>query len=312
MEQIKCEVSNDGYEALKKSRLEGLKQAGMIPPDAVLPPDHERVRPWDSLSPHEKKKESRKMELYAGMVENLDHNIGRLIQYLEDTGEFEKTVIVFMSDNGAAAEDFYYNAHYGPFLRQHFTDNYESMGKLNSFISYGPQWVEAGSAPFRYFKGETTEGGMVAPMIISGPGVMRKNEITQAFVTLMDIAPTFYQLAGVTYPANYNGARLYPLKGRSLIPLLEGSAERIHDSTYVFGLEHAGKVMLRRGDWKITNTRPPFDPKNIGLFDLRSDLAEINDLKEKNFNKYEELLEEWAKFSHEIGVRFPPPSSESE
>ncbi|WP_373395694.1 sulfatase-like hydrolase/transferase [Algoriphagus halophilus] len=149
---------DDGYESLKEKRFKSLKKAGMIPIDAVLPKTHPSVKAWGSLSPEEQKKEARKMELYAGMVDNLDYNIGRLINYLKETGQYENTLIIFMSDNGAAAEDFYYHEYLGPFIKEHYSDEYSEMGKVNSFISYGPQWAEAGSSPFKYFKGFTTEG----------------------------------------------------------------------------------------------------------------------------------------------------------
>lgn len=237
---------DDGYEKLKEKRLESLKNAGMIPGDAILPPNHENVRSWNTLSSEEKKIESRKMELYAGMVDNLDHNIGRLIQYLKDIGQYENTLIVFMSDNGAAAEDFYYHDEYGPFLKQHFNDDYESMGQPDSFISYGPQWAEAGSSPFRYYKGLTTQGGILAPMIISGPNIGRKNQIHDDFVTLMDLAPTFYDAAGAKYPENFQENAIYPLKGTSLVPFASGQTDEIHNSEYVFGLEHNNRAMIRR------------------------------------------------------------------
>ena len=124
---------DDGYEKLKERRLESLKKAGMIPENAVLPTSHKRVLSWDNLTIKEKMKESRKMELYAGMVDNLDHNIGRLIQHLKNIGEYENTLIVFMSDNGADGR----KDKFGPFIREHFNDDYEMMGKSNSFISYG-------------------------------------------------------------------------------------------------------------------------------------------------------------------------------
>ena len=299
---------DDGYEKLKERRLESLKRAGMIPEDAVLPPNHSRVKPWNSLTDKEKKKESRKMELYAGMVDNLDHNIGRLIRYLKDIGEFENTLIVFMSDNGAAAEDFYHDDHYGPFIREHFNVDFENMGNPDSFISYGPQWAEAGSSPFRYFKGLTTEGGMVAPMIISGPGIEKQNIIDHAFVTLMDIAPTFYELAGATYPKTFNNKEVYDLRGNSLISYISGKAEKVHDSNYVFGLEHANRAMLRKGDWKITNIQRPFLAENFKLYNISNDLAELHDLKGIEKEKYEELLKEWKDFSNEIKVQIPIPS----
>lgn len=299
---------DDGYEKLKERRLESLKNAGMIPKDAVLPPNHEKVIPWDSLSLDEKKKESRKMELYAGMVDNLDYNIGRIIQYLKDIGQFENTLIVFMSDNGAAAEDFYYHENLGPFIREHFNDDYETMGKPNSFISYGPQWAEAGSSPFRHYKGLTTEGGINAPMIIAGPNIERNNEIHDDFVTLMDIAPTFYEVAQATYPGKFEGNEIYPLKGNSLIPFLSGETNQIHSSEYVFGLEHNNLAMIRKGDWKITNIKKPFLEENFKLYNISQDLAELYDLKESEPEKYKELLEEWRKFSNEVKVQIPPPS----
>ncbi|HHE65108.1 MAG TPA: arylsulfatase [Bacteroidetes bacterium] len=299
-----------GYEKLKERRLASLKKAGMIPKDAVLPPNHQRVKSWDSLSEKEKKKESRKMELYAGMVDNLDHNIGRIIQYLKDIGEFENTLIVFMSDNGAAAEDFYHNDEYGPFIRKHFNVDYENMGKPNSFISYGPQWAEAGSSPFRYFKGLTTEGGMNTPMIISGPGVANKNAIENTFLTLMDLAPTFYEVAGATYPKEFNNKDVYPLKGNSILSFVSGEVNEIHDKEYVFGLEHANRAMIRKGVWKITNIERPFLTENFKLYNLSNDLAELHDLKEVEKDKYKELLQEWEKFSKEIKVQVPVPSGE--
>jgi arylsulfatase len=299
---------DDGYEKLKERRLENLKNAGMIPKDAVLPPNHERVTPWDSLSLDEKKKESRKMELYAGMVDNLDYNIGRIIQHLKDIGEFENTLIVFMSDNGAAAEDFYYHEELGPFIREHFNDDYETMGQPNSFISYGPQWAEAGSSPFRHYKGLTTEGGIIAPMIIAGPNIERNNEIHDEFVTLMDIAPTFYEVAKATYSEKFEGNDIYPLKGNSLMPFVSGKSDQIHSSEYVFGLEHNNLAMIRKGDWKITNITSPFLEENFKLYNLSQDLAELNDLKESEPEKYKELLKEWRKFSNEVRVQTPPPS----
>lgn len=301
---------DEGYEKLREKRLVSLKNTGMIPKDAVLPPLNERVKPWNSLTKDEKKKEARKMELYAGMVDNLDHNIGRLVQHLKAIGQFENTLIVFMSDNGAAAEDFYYNDHFRPQLVKHFNDDYEDMGKPNSFISYGPQWAEAGTSPFRYFKGYTTEGGINTPMIITGPGIERKNEISDRFVTLMDIAPTFYELAGVQYPEVYNGHTIYPLKGNSLMNYASGKTNEVHSPEYVFALEHDNDAMIRKGDWKITNMITPFNEENFHLYNLSNDLAESRDLKNEKPEKYNELINEWRKFTKDIKVNFANRSSE--
>lgn len=301
---------DEGYEVLKAKRFESLKKAGMIAENAVMPPSHRDIKAWNSLSPEEQKKEARKMELYAGMVENLDYNIGRIINYLKETGQYENTLIVFMSDNGAAAEDFYYNSNYGPFLQENYADDYAEMGKANSYISYGPQWAEAGSSPFKYYKGFTTEGGINTPMIMAGPGVENHGTINDSFLTLLDLAPTFYELVGVSYPDKWKEKAVKPLLGVSLVPLLSGKSNSVHDSTYVFGLEHRGYAMIRKGDWKIVNIERPFLLKNFQLYNLKSDLAEQNDLTETFPEKYQEMIGEWNKFSKEVGVKTPTPEQE--
>lgn len=290
---------NDGYEKLKEQRLKSLKKAGIIPEKTNLPPNHKRVKSWDSLSDSDKIKEAKKMELYAGMVDNLDYNIGKLISYLKHIGEYENTVIVFMSDNGAAHRDFINSKSYAS-LRTYYNDDYDNMGSPNSYISYGPQWAEAGSSPFRYFKDYATQGGINTPMIISGPNIKRKNTIHHGFVSVMDLAPTFYELAEVEYPKVFDSIERYPLKGSSLISFVSKKQDYIHNSNYVFALEHAGNATVRKGNWKITNFKKPFKVENFGLYNLDDDLGEQYDLKTIKVEKYRELLEEWHTFSTEI------------
>ncbi len=293
----------DGYDKLKIRRLKSLKKAGMISQDAQLPPNHSGIKSWDSLTKQEQLKEVRKMELYAGMVDNLDHNVGRLIKYLKDIGEYDNTVIVFMSDNGPAPRDFINSENLGPVLREYFDEDYDNMGNFNSYISYGPQWAEAGSSPFKFYKNFATEGGTNTPMIISGPNI-KSNKIHHGFASVMDLAPTFYELAEVSYPATFKGKEVYPLKGNSLMPFATGATDEIHNSDYVFGLEHYGNAMIRKGDWKITNI-PPFKIENFKLYNIANDVAEIYDLKDAEPEKYAELLEEWKKFSKEIKLKEP-------
>ena len=290
---------DEGYEKLRERRLNSLKKAGIIPGKATLPRLHESVTPWDSLSDDDKRKESRKMEIYAGMVDNLDYNIGRLFGYLKDNDLYDNTFIVFMSDNGAAYRDFI-NADNYKVLREYYNDDYENMGNENSYISYGPQWAEAGSAPFRYFKDYATEGGINTTLIISGPRVERINEIHHGFATLVDLAPTFYSLAGIDYPEIYDEVEVYPLKGISLVPFLTKQTNEIHNQDYVFAIEHGGNASLRKGDWKITNYIKPFDRDNFALYYLPDDLGEQNDLRYDHPEKYAELLAEWDKFAEEI------------
>ncbi|HTE31114.1 MAG TPA: arylsulfatase, partial [Chryseolinea sp.] len=201
-----------GYDSLRVIRFNQQKTMGILPSNATLPPRASSIKPWTNLSTEEKKIESRKMELYAAMVDNLDVHVGQLIQYLKESNQLDNTIIVFMSDNGAAAEDFYnLPKGFGPFLREHYNNSYENMGKASSFVSYGPQWAQAGAAPFKLFKYYSTEGGIVAPLIISGKNVEKKSGFQKTFINVMDLAPSFLEIAGIKYPGLYHDNKMAPM-----------------------------------------------------------------------------------------------------
>ena len=297
---------DEGYEKLRERRLKSLKEASIIPADVASPPMHERVKPWNSLSDEEKKIEARKMELYAGMVVNLDENVGRLVSHLKKKDLYENTMIVFLSDNGAAHRDFY-NSDNFKFLKKYYSNDYENMGNENSYVSYGPQWAESGSAPFRYFKDYATEGGTNTTMIINGKGVQRVNQMSDIFTTVQDLAPTFYELADIEYPSQKGSKKIYPLRGKSILPFLNGKTDKAHDEDYVFAFEHFGNAAVRKGPWKIVNHKKPFDPKNFELYNVIDDITEQNNLKDSHPEIFNNLLTEWNNYSEEVGVQYPTP-----
>jgi arylsulfatase len=245
------------------------------------------------------------MELYAAMVDNLDDHVGRLIEYLKQADLYDDTLIVFMSDNGAAAEDFYNGFPYTSFqeyLREHFDNSYEKMGTAASFVSYGPQWAEAGSAPFRRHKGYTLEGGVVAPMIMAGPGVARRGKMETAYVTVMDLAPTFLEIAGAVYP---DDGSVRPMRGESMAAFLRGESARVHGDDYVTVLSHGGRVYLRRGRHKLVTETGPFDEAGLELYDVVADPGETLDLREKEPALFEELVGIWRHERREFGIVLP-------
>ena len=292
-----------GYDSLRVIRFNQQKTMGIIPSKATLPPRTSSIKPWTQLSAEEKKIESRKMELYAAMVDNLDYHIGKVIQYLKESNQLDNTIIVFLSDNGAAGEDFYnLPGGFGPFLREHYNNGYENMGKASSFVSYGPQWAQAGAAPFKLFKYYSTEGGVVTPLIISGKNVERKPGLQNAFINVMDLAPTFLELAGIKYPDLYKNNKMVPMLGESCLSFIKGKTNTIHHDDYVFGLEHDGQCLVIKGHWKITNISKPFDEASFALYNLAEDLGETNDLSKSNPKKFKEMLKEWEIFKKKTGV----------
>lgn len=291
-----------GYDRLREERLESLKGANIIDSDHVLPPRNESIKPWSELSAEEKRKESRKMELYSSMVENLDDNVGRLIDHLKANDLYDNTLVVFMSDNGAAAEDFYYNGPFVNYVQENYSDDYDDMGKPGSWISYGPQWAEAGSAPFPRHKSYTSEGGIIAPMIIAGAGLNMNMPINREYITVMDIAPTFLEIAGAEYPSD---PAIEQMRGETMLPMLSGRATTVHADDYVTTVFHGGRAYIRQGDWKLMNLEPPFSESQFMLFNLANDPAEQTDLRSAMPEKYSELVRLWRQERAALGIVLP-------
>jgi arylsulfatase len=295
-------VYDAGYDALREKNFESLKAAGIISRESALPPRWEEITPWGELSPDQQKREARKMELYAAMVENLDGHIGRLIDYLKTNGLYEQTLVVFMSDNGAAGNDFYNHGGYMEYIRARYDNRFDNMGRADSFVSYGEPWAEAGSAPFKRHKGYTSQGGIAAPLIVAGHGVRRAGEISRAYVTVMDLAPTFIEWAGARYPEN---DPVEPMRGQSMAPFLAGQSEAVHGPEYVTTLFHRNQALLRKGRWKITQLEVPFDESGFALYDLQADPGEVNDLSQQYPEKRQELIELWRQQRRELGIILP-------
>jgi arylsulfatase len=146
-------------------------------------------------------------------------------------------------------------------------------------------------------------------MIVAGPGVEKNAEATDAFATLMDLAPTFYETAGIEYPARFENKDVYPLKGKSLWPLLAGHADAVHDEGYTFAMEHRGQVLIRKGNWKLVNSTLPLREENFELYDLSTDMAEQRDLKSVAPDKFREMLNEWEKLKEETRLEIPTPEA---
>lgn len=294
-----------GYDSLRTLRFNALKQKGMVAKDVILPPlpavkgslyniSKQPLLPWNSLDKNEQKIEARKMEIYAGMIDNLDYNIGRLVQYLKDIDEYDNTLFVFLSDNGAAVSE----ANETPDK----LNPYSYMGTANSFVAYGAAWAHASGAVNSFYKGYSAEGGIHCPMIIKMPFQKQGNEVVTAFTTIMDLAPTFLDIAGTKYPSSYKGNSITLYKGSSILPLLNKKTNYVHDEKYVMGWELFGRCAIRKGKWKITKIEPPFGKGVFELFDMEKDPAESHDLSKQNPGKYNELLKDWEAYVKDNGV----------
>ncbi|MDE0002722.1 MAG: sulfatase-like hydrolase/transferase, partial [Rhodospirillaceae bacterium] len=263
------------------------------------------VTPWDALSEAARRIQARRMEVYAGAIDNMDDNIGKVVEYLKQEGLYENTVILFVSDNGAAGFFGYESG--PPAERYAAADNsIENLGREGSVMFYGPGWGSAGSVPFNLFKRHATEGGIRVPAIVSGPGVNAGGAISHSVLMVSDVAPTVLELAGVEYPqGSYDGREILPQTGKSFVPLLRDPDAVVHGDDEVLGLELWGRIAVRKGDWKLLKTEPPFREDRWYLYNLRNDPGETTDLASQTPAKLEEMEAAWEQFRVRNNVLVP-------
>jgi arylsulfatase len=307
-----------GPDALREARLAALKRLGLCPPDVTAHPVVADGAPeWADMTADECALSARSMEVYAAMVDRMDWNVGRVIDYLAETGELDDTVVIFLSDNGAEGAIVeampLRGAQIAAQIEKHCDNSLDNLGRPSSFIWYGPRWAQAATAPSRLHKAFTTEGGIRVVGFVTWPGFARQGEIGSAFATVMDIAPTVLELAGVAhsgpaYQGRYQGREVEPMRGRSLVGYLSGAAEAVHDADTGTGWELFGRRAVRQGDWKALYLPAPYGPGTWQLYDLSADPGEIDDLAASRPEKLAELLGLWDRYVEESGVILDPVS----
>jgi len=306
-----------GYEVLKARRLQALKERGLVAEDIQPFPRFPDESAWDSLSEDEQRYQARIMEIYAAMVDDLDKYIGRIVGHLKAIGEYDNTFIFFMSDNGPEAHNL--NEFWGD-LEEWVADccdnSYSNIGNANSYVWYGQNWGQAGNTPLRMYKGFTTQGGIRVPAVAHFPkGIEHHGQRTNSILHVMDVMPTLMDLADIHHPGfNYRGREVVEMKGRSMLPLLQGKTSHIHGKDEAFGWEISSKRAVRRGDWKIVYE--PFnkilEPRMAGiktdtwqLYNLANDPTEMNDLSESRPEKLRKMIAHWEEYVAETGLVIP-------
>lgn len=298
---------DEGYGALSKKRLKSMEEIGLIKSGLSAPkPVYPETENWENISDEQKKIDVREMEIYAAMVDNMDFHIGRVLEYLEVSGQRDNTIIIFMSDNGAAG--------FGPgmasafpkeWIDSNFDNSYDNMGKKGSYIYYGPHWAQATTAPSRLFKGFSSEGGIKVPGIINFKGklVPELGAFNDQFMTVLDLAPTFLDLANTEHPgARYKGRDVHPYIGKSIMPYLTGEQQRVHSDNDTVSWELNRRIAVRKGDWKLIKIPGAFGTGEWELFNIKHDPGESNDLSSVEQAKLSELVSEWEVYVKENGV----------
>lgn len=295
----------EGYEALRQQRLKRMQDLGIVPKGvSANTPMAGGLPTWEQLSEEERQREARSMEVYAAMVDNMDHHIGRLLDYLRQSGKLDNTFVLFMSDNGADGNSPIDLPGNREWMAKDFDNSLQNMGRKGSYIDYGAQWAQVGATPFPFFKGFTSQGGTTVPVIVSHPSLKAQaGQLNGQFFHVMDVMPTILELAGVKHPGTqFRGREVQPMQGVSMLPGLHGQAmpER------AVGWELFGRRALRKGDWKMTWMTAPYGTGQWKLYNLAKDPVEAHDLARQEPAKLAELTQEWEAYVQRNNVLLGP------
>lgn len=297
-----------GYDELREQRLSRMISMGLLPESTRAYPRLPNVTAWDELAEADQIVEALEMEAYAAMVDNLDYHIGRILEHLRQIDEYDNTLILFFSDNGAnGLEARNYPKQTDAYVGS-FDNSPKNIGRPGSFVAQGPAWAQVSMTPFRLFKASAAEGGIRAPFIAAGPGISAGGR-NASLVHVTDIVPTLLELAGVAHPNSYEGRKVSPLMGKSMLPLLHENESRLHEPDTTFGWELHGQEALRIGQWKALRLPPPFGVGKWELFDLKADPGETMDLSAAEAERLEKMIVAHQRYAEGVGV-VPPDLDE--
>ncbi|WP_405834223.1 arylsulfatase [Streptomyces sp. NBC_00105] len=311
---------DDGWDAYREQTFARQKQLGVVPADARLSPRDPDVPTWESLSPEARRLAARMMEVYAGFLSHTDHHIGRLVDFLKETGEFDNTLIMVVSDNGASAEggvtgttnevQFFNNA---PETLEESLTQIDELGGPTTFNHYPWGWTWAGNTPFRRWKRETYRGGTSDPFLVHWPdGIRARGEIRDQFAHIIDMVPTVLDVLGIEAPATIRGVTQSPLHGVSFAHTFDDAGAVSRHRTQYY--EMLGHRAIDHDGWRAVCPWPgpsfaeaerPFgtpitmadlddlDAHHWELYHVDEDIAETRNLAQEHRGKLIEMIALW-------------------
>ena len=293
-------VYDQGWTVMRERRRVAAEAAGVIPAgaEAVVTPG---TLIWDSLTAEQQRHHARRMEVYAGMVDAMDMHIGRLMDYLESIGEYEDTIFIFTSDNGAEGSGLI-SPTGTSVLGEWFNDvgysaDYETLGERGSFNAIGPSNASIAASPLAYYKFHASEGGLRVPLVISGPGINYQGTMTDEFVFVTDLTPTILELVDVNnHDGNWDGKEVEPIIGSGFSRFLAGNSVQIHHASEAIGYELGGNSALFKGDYKIVINPAGQNETEWHLFNIKSDPGETKDLATDQADLLAEMLADYEAY----------------
>jgi arylsulfatase len=288
----------EGWEAIRKARYEQMVKMHLIDQKTYPLPGNTSGKKWADCE--QKDYEAACMAVHAAMIDRVDQGVGKIIEKLKETRQYENTIIFVLSDNGASYERGYPPGFDRPgFTRDSTIIEYNSPhpGSETTWNYIGNAWASASNTPFRYWKKESYEGGSATPFIVHWPKGLKgkENTVNRGVAHVMDLMPTCLELAESKYPNEVNGEKALSPAGKSILPLLYSQTQAIHDTLY---WEHEGGRAIRAGDWKLSAL-----PKGKWeLFNLAEDHTETKDLSVQYPEKVNQMDEAWKAWAKKLGI----------
>lgn len=280
-----------GWDFFREQRYQIMKEYGIVNDEWFLSDRPTNIPAWDSISDRDKAMWETRMEIYAAQIDRMDQGIGRIISLLEQEGELDNTMILFLSDNGGSAEsegkDFDVNT-------------IQDIGGNSFNQSYRMNWANMSNAPFRLYKSSNHEGGISTPLIVHWPEQIKKASISKHQGHVVDLMSTFIDVAEARYPTTIDDNEIKGTQGMSLLPVLKGGG---FDRGAIY-FEHQGSRAIIEGNWKLValhTSEPPYT-KKWELYDLSSDRTENMNLLRNNPEIAKQLMIKWNNWAEENNV----------
>jgi arylsulfatase len=319
-----------GYDKIREERFAKQKELGLWPANTSIPKAIPGVPAWNNLTSQEQNYRAKILAVRAAMIDDMDYNVGKLIQYLKSTGKYDNTLIIFTSDNGSSEPiEMAQLAGSGgtPQETKVFLSKYNNtlanLGSASSFFNYGLWGTAMSVSPLSYFKSTMGEGGVRSPFVIklpqeaatasssiSAPSSTTSNQsrpkIINAFVDVTDITPTLLDYTRVQPPGpTYHGMAVHPIMGKSIRPLLEGKVAKIYADNEPIAKEFADNTAVYMGDWKAEKNLQPFSDGKWHLYNYVSDIGENKDVSAQHPDILSKMISYYNTHAKDVGVIVP-------
>jgi arylsulfatase A-like enzyme len=301
------DVYSAGWDVIREARIEHLKSLGVLSREHEIPPRFTGVPAWDELPDEAKVEEANRMAAYGGMIDHMDVHIGRVIDHLKESGQYDNTIIIYMTDNGPdwsqpnVAGPDWYNERYPK-------TSVQDIGTEGSFSSYGPQWAQVAAAHLSGFKTFSTEGGLRVPFIIRYPRWIQSGK-TDEFVFVTDLSATLLDVSGAMHPGtNYKGRQVFPMVAKSVLPLMRGETSTHRAKDEWVGYELMGNSALFKGDYKAVRLGAWLKSTGVAgagtwqLYNIKKDPSELHDLSKRYPELLAEMVANYSEYSQSMGI----------